>query len=337
MQRDTTMDLMRLGFMFMICLVHAVGCDNSRWTHWLTNVSFAGVLGFVLISGYYGIRFSWRKVLKIEGVGIGCALTVVSTAALLGSDTFTVQYFAQEVLRLFKGYWFVHAYVLLLCLSPLVPDSQTLKLSNPSNFQTFLPIVFVIYGWSFLAHLPGLNKVLPLTSGLEPFGGITLFAVYLIGRLYRLQDWDAKLRLRWVISLTVFCGLAVASIIPPTNGWAGVLARYNSPFLLGLALGLFWLLRRLPVLSMPWLVKILQVLTPSVFSIYLIHCNDYGLAALVGLEKALSTHGITGYVMFVALAAAAFVGGLVLDLPRRGVVSLVWRLNCILMSKGSRV
>ena len=331
MQRDVTIDLMRLAFMYMICMVHAVGCDNSRWTHWLTNISFAGVLGFVLISGYYGIRFSWRKVLKIEGVGIGCALTVVTLAAFCDPSAFTPVHFVREVLRLFRDYWFVHAYVVMMIFSNLL---------NPSilrPFRVFLPVILAVYGWSFLAHLPGLNKVLPLTSGLEPFSGITLFAVYLIGRLYRLQDWDAKLRLHWVIPLTVFCGLVVASIIPPTNGWAGVLARYNSPFLLGLALGLFWLLRRLPVRSAPWLVRSLQVLTPSVFSIYLIHCNDYGRAVFVGLEKALSIHGITGCVMFVALAAAAFVGGFTLDIPRRVVVSLVRRLNCIVMSKGARV
>lgn len=53
-KRDSRMDLLRLVFMFMICMVHAVGYENTRWCHWLTNISFAGVLGFVLISGYYG-------------------------------------------------------------------------------------------------------------------------------------------------------------------------------------------------------------------------------------------------------------------------------------------
>lgn len=332
MQRDTTTDLMRFGFMFMICLVHAVGCDNSRWTHWLTNISFAGVLGFVLISGYYGIRFSWYKVLKIEEVGISCALTVVTLAALCNPSEFTSAYFAQEVLRLFKGYWFVHAYVVMMIFSNLL-TSQTLIHSNAKTLSPFLPVIFIVYVWSFLGHLPGIRKLIPLTPGLEPFGGITLFAVYLVGRLYRLQNWDAKLKLRWVIPLMVVCGLAVASVIPPTNGWAGILARYNSPFLLGFALGLFWLLRRIPVWSVPWHVKILQVLTPSVFSVYLIHCNDYGCVAFVKLEKLLSQFGLTGIPAYFVLAAAAFFAGFLLDSPRRFVrwatskLFFMWKAN----------
>ena len=327
---DNRTDLMRLVFMFMICLVHAVGCQDSRWTHWLTNISFAGVIGFVLISGYYGIRFSWFKVLKIEGVGFGCALTVVSTAALLGSDTFTAQHFAHEVLRLFKGYWFVHAYILLMCLSPLVPDSQTLKPSNPqtlkpSNFKPFLPIIFTIYIWSFFSRIPFVQKFIPYTPGLEAFGGITLFAVYLVGRLYRQYDWDAKLKFCWVAPGMLLCALVVASVIPPTNGWAGVLARYNSPFLLGLALGLFWCLRRLPTVTNTWLVKLLQLLTPSVLSVYLIHCNDYGRAVFVDMEKALESHGIGGLVAYFTLAAFAFLVGIALDVPRRILLTVVRR------------
>ena len=312
--RDTKTDLMRLAFMFMICLVHAVGCDTSRWTHWLTNVSYAGVLGFVLISGYYGIRFSWSKVLKLEGVGIGCALTVVSAAALCDPAAFTLPHYAQEVIRLFRGYWFVHAYVALMIFSTL---------SSPA---TVLPFILLVYGWSFLAHLPALNRILPLTPGLEPFGGITLFAVYLVGRLYRRHDWDAKLKLRWVLPLTALCGLVVASVIPPTNHWCGVLARYNSPFLLGLALGLFWLLRRLQSPTNPWFVRFLRLLTPSVFSIYLIHTNDYGHAVLAGLEKTLATHGFGGLPAYFIMASAAFFAGVFLDVPRR-LVCLVFKVR----------
>ena len=56
--RDGNVELLRLVLMFFICMIHAVGYVDARWCHWLTNVSFVGVLGFVLISGFYGLRFS---------------------------------------------------------------------------------------------------------------------------------------------------------------------------------------------------------------------------------------------------------------------------------------
>lgn len=301
---------MRLVFMFMICMVHAVGCDSSRWTHWLTNLCYSGVLGFVLISGYHGIRFSWFKVLKIEGVGVGCALTVVTLAAFCDPAAFSPSHFVQEVLRLFQGYWFIHAYVVVMILA---------NLSNPQTLKSVFPVIIAVYVWSFLAHLPGARKLFPSTPGLEFFSGITLFAVYLIGRLYRQQDWDAKLKLRWVLPVMAVCGLVVASVIPPTNTWCGILARYNSPFLLGIAIGLFWLLRRLPSIAAPRFVKSLQWLTPSVLSIYLIHTNDYGHAALAGLEKALANVGLKGIAAYLVMAMMAFLAGLLLDIPRRFV------------------
>jgi len=322
--RDTRTDLMRLVFMFMICLVHAVGCDDSRWTHWLTNVSFAGVIGFVLISGYYGIRFSWWKVLKIEGVGLGCAVTVMTVASLLNPTSFSLSHFLNEVIRVFKGYWFIHAYILLMCLAPLVSDARS------SCLQTFLPVILAVYIWSFLAYLPGLQKLFPHTPGLQAFSGITLFAIYLIGRLYRQYDLDRRLKTAWVVPCTVLCGVIAACVIPPTNGWFGALARYNSPFLLVLAIGIFWQLRRMPKMTSAVLARVLSVLTPSVLSVYLLHCNDYGRELLRWLERGLADYGVGGYPMFFVLALFAFVGGFLLDIPRRllaGLVGGLWPSN----------
>lgn len=307
---------MRLVFMFMICLVHAVGCQDARWRCWLTNLSFAGVLGFVLISGFHGIRFSWKKVLKIEGVGLGCALTVISVAAIYDPAVFSLSTFAHEVLRLFKGYWFVHAYVVMMALAGI---------SNVEKIERrVIPIVVMVFVWSFCAHVPGVQKYFPKTSGLEPFSGITLFAVYLVGRLYQLQDWDRKLKTGRVILGTLFCGLMVASVVWPTTEWIGSAARYNSPFLLGFAIGLFWLLRRIPLAASPIVLRLLAFITPSVFSVYLIHCNDYGKSVFVWLESCLASCGITSYPAYILLAVVAFFGGVILDLPRRLIVRLAY-------------
>ena len=318
-KRDSRMDLMRLVFMFMICMVHAVGYENTRWCHWLTNISFAGVLGFVLISGYYGIRFSWMKVVKIEGVGLGCAITVMTLVALIGSDAITSRLFISEVIRLYTHYWFIHAYVLLMCLAPLVGDG----LSYREFLRKTLPILLAIFGWSFAMLIPGVQRLVPRTEGLVSYSGVTLFGTYLMGRLYRVGDWDSKLSYKVVLPSMVACGFMAASCVRPFSGWGNVLARYNSPFLLVFSIGLFWLLRRGSWQCPRSVERILSLMTASVLSVYLLHCNNYGFAVFKWLENALRDASVGDYGVFVALAACAFIAGFVLDVPRRGIVYLM--------------
>ena len=315
MQRDVTIDLMRLVFMYMICMVHAVEYVDSRWAHWLGNICFAGVPGFVLISGYYGMRFSWRKALRIEGVGIGCAMTVVALALMckacpLGNA-------AMEVVRLWKGYWFVHAYVVMMVLAGLGERCE-----KDEMVRRTMPYIVLVFGWSFLLLIPKIRHFVPPLPGFVPFSGLTIFAVYLVGRLYRSFDWDAKLKAEWVIPMTVFCGVMSACYIHPFSHWGAALARYNSPFLLGLALGLFWLFRRMPLRGGVVLNRVLPVLTPSILSVYLIHCNNYGYQAFARMEAMLTEAGVGLYGVFVLVAAAAFAGGLILDVPRRIVAKI---------------
>ena len=315
--RDSRIDCLRLVLMFMICMIHAVGYVDSRWTHWLTNVCFSGVLGFVLISGFYGIRFSLSKVIKLEGVGLGCALTVVGGAWLAG-EKFQFASAGAEVLTLWKGYWFIHAYVVMMFLAALVGECDASG-EKENWMRMAVPFIVLVYGWSFLMLIPGVQKFIPRTPGLVPFSGITLFAGYLVGRLYRIFDWD-RIPAKWVMVAALVGFLFSSSILPPFNSWGAPLARYNSPFLLLLSLSLFWLFRHLPKPSVPSLF--LTLLTPSIFSVYLLHCNPHGYSVFAHVESWLSAHGVCSYGIYFFLAALAFVGGFLLDLPRRLLVRL---------------
>ena len=326
-KRDGNIELLRIVLMYLVCLIHAVGYVDARWCHWLTNISFVGVLGFVLISGFYGMRFSLSKVIKLEGVAMGCAITVVLAAAAsdaLGCSAALPPFgmaWGREVLALFKGYWFVHAYVVMMCMAPFVDrmfaDAQTSPQGRHTVLRTCAPFLAMVYGWSFLMLIPVVQNAIPRTEGLVPFSGITLFATYLVGRLYRVFDGDNLLKGRWIIPAAVIGGF-VASL------WYGLFARYNSPFLLVFAVGIFWAFRRLRVPD--GCVSAIGWLTPSVLSVYLLHCNPYGYRVLGFLEGQIRSCVSWDYAVFFSLAMIAFVGGFVLDIPRRVFVRLVlWR------------
>lgn len=326
--RENNVELLRLVLMYLICMIHAVGYVDARWCHWLSNVSFVGVLGFVLISGYYGIRFSLVKVLKLEGVAAGCAVTVVVLAMIMDkfglatSQQVSVMGWAREALRIFKWYWFVHAYVVMMVLAPFVErifaDAQASPQGRRIALTVCTPFLVMVYGWSFAIQIPIVQSFIPRSEGLVPYSGITLFAAYLVGRLYRVFDGDRLLKGKWIIPAALAGGF-VASL------WYGLFARYNSPFLLVFAVGVFWAFRRLRVPD--GFNSVLRWLTPSVLSVYLLHCNTYGYKVLAFLEGHVRAYLDWDYAVFVVLATTAFIGGFALDIPRR---IFVWSFQGVL-------
>ena len=79
MKRDARIEFFRCMLMFGICLLHTVG-NSGHNDYWLSSMLAFCVDGFVLISGYFGIKFSWKKILSLEITSIWCAF--LSTLAM---------------------------------------------------------------------------------------------------------------------------------------------------------------------------------------------------------------------------------------------------------------
>ena len=303
--------------MFLICLIHSVGYLPARYCHWLSNISYVGVVGFVLISGYYGIRFSFSKILRLEGYAFFCSATVVCLSKILRSPT------EETVLAIFKSYWFVHAYVFMMCLSPLVEKVVEMSkkgfLAKKDIVIVVAPLLFTVFVWSFSVRIWGLQYYIPRTEGINtPFSGVALFATYIVGVMCRLFDIDRRMNL-WVAGLMILvCAPVVALPV-----FCGCFARYDSIFVVMMTLSLFTVFRRIHI---PLVVgKVSSWLAPSVLAVYLYHVNLFGYRVFGLIEVSLSEYGIPLYGVFFMGAFLAMTGGLMLDLPRRGL--------CIMLSK----
>ena len=315
--RDGNIDLLRLVCMFLICLIHSVGYLPARYCHWLSNISYVGGVGFVLISGYYGIRFSISKILRLEGYAFFCAATVVciSKMFLTSND--------ESVLAIFKSYWFVHAYVFMMCFSLLVEKLVDMSkkgcLDKKEVVLIVTPILLSVFGWSFSVRIWGLQHYIPRTEGINtPFSGVALFAIYIVGVMCRLFEIDRRMNL-WVAGLMILvCAPVVALPV-----FCGCFARYDSIFVVMMTLSFFTVFRRIHI---PLVVgKVSSWLAPSVLAVYLYHVNLFGYRAFGLIEVSLSEYGVPLYGVFFTGAFLAMIGGLMLDLPRRGL--------CIMLSK----
>lgn len=87
----------------------------------LTNLTSLGVSGFILISGYYGVKLKLNRIVSlwlqtttysILSVALLFAFSQIGGKLLYG--------IIDAPFRLFDGWWFLSYYLILMLLSPLI-------------------------------------------------------------------------------------------------------------------------------------------------------------------------------------------------------------------------
>ena len=316
--RNTNIDLYRIVLMLGICLLHCVHQGIYQCRPLTMSLLFC-VDGFVFISGWCGIRFSWGKVLRLHGVAAYAAI-VCALYSMAGGNCSTGA-FLQTAFNLWKGFWFLHAYVLLMLVSPCI-NAAFESLSEGKLFSVALPLLAIPFCWSFAHDVPLLRRFVPDTEGLSAYSGLTFIGVYVAGRLARRFESrivpNVKILLISISALTVICALGFG--------------RYHSPFAMLLAACWFFIFK----LASPQLLhRIVVFMIPSVFPIYLFHSHGaVGFPVIRQIQEFLSRMTVGNdssclkvIAVWMSSAIIIFAGGLLLDLPRRMVVCLVARLT----------
>ena len=285
MKRNASIELVRLLLMFGICLLHsAINPGYSR--AWFINITCFCVTAFAFISGYYGASFRPSKIVRLVGTGVICAL-------ICGRGNIS------RAWGIYGGYWFLHAYVLMMCLAPLVDGA----ISRKGAIAVAMPLLVAVFVWGDLPSLPFFGKLnIPVTPGLEAFSGLTLLGAYVAARIYRLFGLE-RIRSRWIV---VIIPILVCFAALGMNEYNNIVALLLSAMFFT-AFGKI----RLP----PWMSRVVVVLSPSVFAIYLIHQPIMAFETRV--VKWLADMGSGVYIAYFAAALTVFFLALVVDLPRR--------------------
>lgn len=188
-------------------------------------------------------------------------------------------------------------------------------------FRKVMPFLVAIFVWSYLAtKIPVFKAWTPTVTGFHPFGVLTFLGVYIAARTLRGAlggGGEKRWRVEWLILIAVVSGAVC---------WAGFM-HYNSPFALFFAGSLFLLVKKVGVESGRWAAvgKFVTLISPSMFSIYLLHNNTAGLTWLQQAEDYLiRDSGWNYYAACLLVAICIFVGGVLLDLPRR-FLGFLWQ------------
>jgi len=293
--------------MYGICLLHMLH-SGLFMRRGLDNLMSTCVVGFVFISGWFGIRFTWQKVFKLVVIGVYCAIVAGVFHMIVVSDSFSCDALAKICWWNLKCYWFLWAYIGLMLLAPLVEPLFATK----SNIKVVLPALLMVFGWSYAATtVPVLKEYLPSANGFGPTTVLTLFGIYLAARWFAVSGWLDKLPWKW---------LAIIGLIGSAFSWIGFY-HYHSPFALMVAVAGFGLFYRLRLPK--WLGSVCVFLSPSLFSVYLLHTTGVGLELMKRMASWYSEVGCVA----VAYALLVFSVCIMLDMPRRSVVEMYMRLR----------
>lgn len=71
--RNQSVELLRVLLMLGICGIHVAAFMGGGWKY-LDKTLWPCVVAFVFISGYYGVKFSVKKVVRLCGMGVWCAI-----------------------------------------------------------------------------------------------------------------------------------------------------------------------------------------------------------------------------------------------------------------------
>ncbi|MGN0885659.1 MAG: acyltransferase family protein [Candidatus Spyradenecus sp.] len=342
--RDGRTEVYRCLLMLMV-VVHHVCChgpyamSRTAWgIYWLT---LPAVDGFVALSGWYGMRFSWQKVVRLWGMFAFYSVIVwgVREVAFMWGETSVPPAFRVT------GGWFGGTYLGLLFCMPLVNAALEALAKEPRK----------LFGaWGLYA--------LAITLGLRPLGGLsglsvsgwgshtfnTLLFVYvtawMVRRFVAERVKSVAVAGVWVLAM----GSVGAIVLLQALYWVlrgralphcvvnMSVAGYHFPGVWGAAIAALVLFARCPMPQ--WLQRSARFLGPSMLGIYLLH--DTSLRKVLFCLPMEHLHERFPEVPLVFIFAVGvvlcFTLSLAVDLARRAGLTLLLRYAPPLLAWGKR-
>lgn len=282
-ERLSNLELLRIVSMLLVLVLHAnylgihaptcLDLDNTPFTTafrcLIESLSIVAVNVFVLISGWFGIKFNFNKLSSLcfqilfFSLGFFIVFSFISP-----SEAFTINRI-KGVFLMNGDYWFVKAYLILFILSPVL----NAFIDHVSQKQFFITLAtfyafHTVYGWLMDASV---NFTMNGTTGLSFIG------LYLLGRYQRLYPSKYSTMNKYN-DLLIYIGCAI--LLCACNLFLlhygidvsveGRLFSYASPLVIIASVYLMLFFSKLSFQS-----KCINWIASSCLAVYLFHCNGF--------------------------------------------------------------
>ena len=300
-ERSSNFELLRLLCIFGILVMHTfAGIDTAASPgNMLANV-FAnslfntGVTCFILLSGYFGIRFDLKKLIGLDLMVI--FFTVVGTVAL-------VDFGCKDLIKscipvLSRRYWFITCYFVLCILAPFL--NQMAERLEREHFRRLLLLLLLVF--SLIPTVTTYDVMQDAGKGLAHF-----VMIYLLGRYlarYHTGHCSKKRLLLGITGSTALIFCADGALTLHQGVIYSTFSRDCSIFIIFSAVLLLLLFREFSLQS-----RIINRAATNVLAIYVL---DQIIRNLLGRYLDLNAFSdqwylffvVCGYVLLVMLLAA---------------------------------
>lgn len=284
-KRDSNVEVLRIvGMLFIIChhcvingyglqerLNNNMGGSYSIYLACLNSIVVIGVNIFFLISGYYSIKFTLKKLLLLV-INVYVYTFILSMVSVL----FKIESIDMSLIKFiafpFFKYWFIFVYIILMIASPIInAGMENITKKCAISISLFFTIMFCLFGFINNSSILGINH-----------GYSLMFAIYLycIGRVmqkYGFFKFKFKfLIIIWFCSTLITALISTISILHNNCIFAWHIFSYNQIFIVIASIcfvGMFIVSRKKEVNKKimglaKYILPIYYIHTSAVFSYY---------------------------------------------------------------------
>ena len=188
--RNSNHELLRIIAMYMIVFIHAnmylgnfcTGSAGTFFNGFVNGICNIGVSCFILISGYYGVRFNVQKLVKMECMMITYSLLETMVLCVAFPEQMQGAALLEQLVKslfpfITRKYWFYSCYVCLFLMSGYIQKFiDQLKQKEFGRLLVLLLILFSVLPTLFYFELiPDNGK-----------GLVQMIMIYMIGRYIRM-------------------------------------------------------------------------------------------------------------------------------------------------------
>lgn len=279
--RQTNIELLRIFSMLMVLVIHYNVATNGQTTHemvmtepWkavgvasLKSLSFICVNCFIIISGYFGIRWKWKSLCNYLFQIAFWGGIVHLIAVVLGFSVFSISHLLDNMfVFLVHGNWFFVSYLALYMLAPILNAYIEKVEVRQLGWMVLAFYAFqTIFGWIF-------KNCIEFSQGLTfvSFMGLYLLGAYLRRTTLNCFRWKASINLMVYVGVGLLC--VGISMLSNYIGFSKDIYSYISPLQILQTIYLFLFFKKLTIRSQ--YDKMILFFSSSAFAALLMHSWD---------------------------------------------------------------
>ena len=271
--RQSNIELLRILAMFMVLISHYFPLRNlgnnftngegySMFTYELNSLCIVCVNVFIIISGYFGIKWKWKSFFNYIFQVFFWVIISYVIAILFKWEEFDTGVLFYKIKSFLSYNYFILSYLGLCLFAPIL--NAFIDSSNEKQFRYFIIAFYLfstIFGW--------ILQVSPEIK--EGCTYVSFMGLYLIGAYIRKNDIRLFNFSRWIdLSIYIILGffLVLITVIAKHYGINSSPYGYLNPIVILQSIYLFLFFSKLSIQS-----NVINWIASSSFAVFLFHYN----------------------------------------------------------------